>query len=268
MRKTFAGPSGVVDRVLVVTLAYATLVNATGVILVGVIAGVLPVLVLELIFTSLFAALAYGCWQRKQWAHLGAGILSLVSVGVLSIAPSAPGVISILQNPVFNGNENFALFFPYYVALATAILYGFFGFYVDRKPQRLIGQISKSSVLTFVALGTLIGGLLVGAFAANTESHLLTSAGGSADVTIVLGASSSSNSNFYSPSNFTAKVGQTVTFVNRDSAIHTVTSTTGISSGDMASGATFSFTFTHLGTYQYYCKIHPWMKGFIIVTSG
>jgi len=268
MGNAASGLSTTVSRVLVVAVAYAALVNAYGVIVVGVIAGVLPVLVLELAFTLLFAALGYGCWRKKHWAYLGAGILSLASIGVLSAAPAAPGVVSILQNPTLSGNENFALFFPYYVALATAILYGFYGFYASRRPQLISGQVARASVLTFVALGVLIGGLVVGGFAATTESHLLASAGGPADVTIALGASSSSNPNFYSPPNFAATVGQTVTWVNRDSAIHTVTSTTGLfSSEDMASGATFSFTFTRAGTFQYYCTIHPWMKGTIVVTG-
>jgi plastocyanin len=269
MGEASSGLSKAVNRVLVVTVAFAALVNAYGVIVVGVIAGVLPVLVLELTFTLLFAVLGYGCWRRKRWAYLGVSILSLTSVGVLSEAPGAPGLVSILQNPALSGNENFVVFFPYYVALATAILYSSYGFYVSRRTQLFPGQVGKSSVLTFVALGVLIGGLVVGGFAATTESHLLASAGGPADVTIVLGASSSSNPSFYSPSNFTAKVGQTVTWVNRDSAAHTVTSTTGLfSSGDMASGATFSFTFTKVGILQYYCTIHPWMKGTIVVTGG
>jgi plastocyanin len=269
MGETSSGLSKAVNRVLVVTVAYAVLVNAYGLIVVGVIESVLPVLVLELIFTLLFAVLGFECWRRKPWAYLGAGILSLASVGVLSAAPAAPGIVSILQNPAPSGNENFAVFFPYYVALATAILYGFYGFYASGRPQLLPGQISRSSVLTFVSLGVLIGGLVVGGFAATTESHLLASAGVPADVTIVLGASSTSNPNFYSPSNFTAKVGQTVTWSNRDSAIHTVTSTTGLfGSGDLAGGGTYSFTFTQPGIFHYYCTIHPWMKGTIVVTGG
>ena len=269
MGEVSSGPSKAVNRVLVVTLAYAALVNAYGVIVVGLIAGVLPVLVLELVFTLLFAVLGFECWRRKSWAYLGVGILSLTSVGVLSAAPAAPGVVSILQNPALSGNENFAVFFPYYVALATAILYGLYGFYASRRPQLLPGHVGRSSILTFVALGVLIGGLVVGGFAATTESHLLASAGGPADITIVLGASSSSNPNFYSPSNFTARVGQTVTWLNRDSAIHTVTSTNGLfGSGDLASGGTYSFTFAQPGIFHYYCTIHPWMKGTIVITGS
>lgn len=37
-------------------------------------------------------------------------------------------------------------------------------------------------------------------------------------------------------------------------------------SGGVAHGSTFSFTFTVAGNYSYYCSIHPWMKGTIIVS--
>ena len=56
---------------------------------------------------------------------------------------------------------------------------------------------------------------------------------------------------------------------------HTVTSgnpTTGpdgyFDSGVMLGGDSYSKTFTSYGTYDYFCKIHPWMKGTIIVEAG
>ncbi len=65
------------------------------------------------------------------------------------------------------------------------------------------------------------------------------------------------------------KAGTTVTWVNKDTVTHTVT-TNGTSLFDhtLSIGDTYSFKFTQVGTYQYYCTIHPFMKGTIIVTSG
>ena len=262
--------SSAVSRVLAIALAYAAFVNATGVVLVGLIAGVLPVLGITLSFTILFAIISYACWRQNIWAYLGAGIVSLASAAALSFQPPpTPGIVYILQYPSLRGNESFELFFPYYVALTVAILYGFYGFYSARRQQLIPRQISFPNVVTFVALGAVIGGLLVGGFAANTESNLLTSAGGHADVAIVLGSSDQTNPNFYSPTNFTAMVGQTVTWVNRDSATHTVTSTTGLFvSGNIPPGGSYSFTFTQAGMFQYICTIHPWMKGTIVVTDS
>jgi plastocyanin len=77
----------------------------------------------------------------------------------------------------------------------------------------------------------------------------------------------------YAPDKVTLVIGvnNTVTWTNNDSAHHTVTSVSGngsISSGDMAPGATFTYTFTTPGTYQYLCVYHSWMTGTITVVKG
>jgi len=60
----------------------------------------------------------------------------------------------------------------------------------------------------------------------------------------------------------TISVGTTITWTNKDNTAHTVTSGTPNSpdgtfnSGNMNSGATFSYKFTAAGTYKYYCVIH------------
>jgi len=61
-------------------------------------------------------------------------------------------------------------------------------------------------------------------------------------------------------------VGATVTWTNNDSAAHTVTADDGsFDSGSLATGATFSFTFTKAGTFTYHCAIHPKMIATIVV---
>ena len=68
----------------------------------------------------------------------------------------------------------------------------------------------------------------------------------------------------------TVEAGTTVTWTNKDSAPHTVTSADGISTsanttslfdGSLNSGATFSYTFTKAGTYYYVCSIHKSQAG-------
>ena len=39
-------------------------------------------------------------------------------------------------------------------------------------------------------------------------------------------------------------------------------------SGNMAPGATWRYTFTKPGTYQFFCVVHPFMKGVVIVKEG
>jgi len=73
--------------------------------------------------------------------------------------------------------------------------------------------------------------------------------------------------------------GDSVSWENADSAAHTVTS--GISpvlegdgfdgnfdSGLFGPGSSFKQTFSDEGTYPYFCLIHPWMTGFVVVESA
>src|SRR6267143_1557565 len=70
--------------------------------------------------------------------------------------------------------------------------------------------------------------------------------------------------------------GQTVTWYNDDSATHTVTSgrpsdsqtATIFDSGLIEPAGQFSFTFQKNGTYNYFCRIHPWMTGVILVGNA
>jgi plastocyanin len=73
----------------------------------------------------------------------------------------------------------------------------------------------------------------------------------------------------FGPSTLTVKVGTIVTWKNNDGITHTVTSNDGtsFSSGNLASGASFSFTTTTTGTFAYHCTIHPGMVGSLVVTQ-
>ncbi len=70
----------------------------------------------------------------------------------------------------------------------------------------------------------------------------------------------------FSPAEVTVAKGTTVTWTNKDSVGHTITSSS-FDSGTISSGGKFSFTFAQAGTYDYYCAIHPSMKGKITVTG-
>ncbi|WP_405804388.1 cupredoxin family copper-binding protein [Streptomyces sp. NBC_00210] len=74
----------------------------------------------------------------------------------------------------------------------------------------------------------------------------------------------------YAQPKLTVTVGQTVKWVNEDSAPHTVTITSGpekFDSGNLDKGESWSFTFTKAGTYSYYCAVHPDMKAQITVVD-
>lgn len=71
----------------------------------------------------------------------------------------------------------------------------------------------------------------------------------------------------FAPKSLTINVGDTVEWVNMDSAAHTVDSTDGgpLDSGNMAEGATYSFTFNNAGDFAYRCDIHTSMTGSVTV---
>lgn len=75
----------------------------------------------------------------------------------------------------------------------------------------------------------------------------------------------------FTPAALTVAVGDTVTWVNDDDALHTVSVTDGpetFQSDLMEAGQTFSYTFTSPGTYNYLCDVHPDMVGSVIVTGA
>ncbi|MBA4718777.1 MAG: protease inhibitor Kazal-type [Nitrosopumilus sp.] len=76
----------------------------------------------------------------------------------------------------------------------------------------------------------------------------------------------------FSPADITINAGDTVHWMNVDTAAHTVT---GGSPADGPSGvfdsslvmaaATYEFTFDEAGGYDYFCMVHPWMLGSVTV---
>ena len=69
----------------------------------------------------------------------------------------------------------------------------------------------------------------------------------------------------FEPAQLTVKVGQTVTWTNRDDIPHTVVCAGKFRSKTMDTDGTFSFTFTAPGDYKYFCSLHPHMTGVVKV---
>ena len=76
----------------------------------------------------------------------------------------------------------------------------------------------------------------------------------------------------YTPSTATIAAGGTVTFTNTDTAPHTSTSGSAANGPDgvfdtslIMMNASFDVTLADAGTYTYFCMVHPWMEGTIIV---
>jgi plastocyanin len=70
----------------------------------------------------------------------------------------------------------------------------------------------------------------------------------------------------FTPKEITVAPGTTITWVNHDDVPHTVVSTNQkFRSKAMDTDDQFSITFTDVGTYSYFCSVHPVMIGKIIV---
>jgi plastocyanin len=70
----------------------------------------------------------------------------------------------------------------------------------------------------------------------------------------------------FRPTTVTIHVGENVHFTNNTSLDHTVTSPDDtFDSKNIASGASWTFTPTSVGTFSYACSYHPLMKGTIVV---
>jgi amicyanin len=75
----------------------------------------------------------------------------------------------------------------------------------------------------------------------------------------------------FSPAVIKVKVGDTVTWTNKDSVHHTVTASTSSSDAPnsplFGQGETYKFTFTTAGTYTLHCTPHPYMHQIVEVTN-
>ena len=91
---------------------------------------------------------------------------------------------------------------------------------------------------------------------------------------------------WYDPPVLTIHENDTVTWLNSDREVHTITSGKGVDRGEFAQGKMegkpdgyfdsgplkprepWSFTFDKSGTFYYFCTIHPWMDGAVVVSQG
>lgn len=68
----------------------------------------------------------------------------------------------------------------------------------------------------------------------------------------------------FNPGVINIKKGDTVSWINKDTAPHVVESSAFVSD-TLSTGQSFSYIFNEAGTFDYICTLHPSMKGQIIV---
>jgi plastocyanin len=145
----------------------------------------------------------------------------------------------------------------------------------------LLGQLyvahaqgNETTAMTGGNATSMTGNMTGGNATSMTGSNATSTSGGSS-VSIVPGSSSPSNGKFFDPDPINVSTGATVTWTNDDTTLHTVTSGSpegGGASGSefdssyLAAGKTFQHTFASAGTFDYYCTLHPFMVGKVIVS--
>jgi plastocyanin len=105
---------------------------------------------------------------------------------------------------------------------------------------------------------------------------ILTASGFEARVNIVTNSSSSNGGAYFDPSSLNIYYGTNITWSNNDSVIHSVVSgvpgseNSGINfnSGYIEPGDTFQRTVNSAGIFDYYCKLHPFMTGYALVSAN
>jgi plastocyanin len=86
------------------------------------------------------------------------------------------------------------------------------------------------------------------------------------EVTIPQDAWKTSSTTPYQPLRIQVEEGTEVTWTNEDSVVHTVTDVNNtFDSNIIAAGESWSYTFDSEGMYNYYCTMHPWMRGIVDV---
>ena len=128
-------------------------------------------------------------------------------------------------------------------------------------------MVTLSSLVVLFAVASMVA-ITPGAFAMD-HMKTVTNAPGSS----VPGCEETADGCFI-PSTVTIPIGGTITWENNDTAAHTSTggsATDGPSgvfdSSLIMAGSSFSHTFDEAGTFDYFCMVHPWMNGTVIVEA-
>lgn len=138
-------------------------------------------------------------------------------------------------------------------------------------PRRLILALGTAAVLIVTACG---GGGAASAPAvppaseAPAASESAAAAGACAPSSEAGTVAAGMKDRAFDPATITAKVGDVVAWTNNDSVGHTATMTDDATctTPNLGSGVSGAIQFTAAGSYAFFCKVHPDMKGTVEVS--
>ncbi len=135
----------------------------------------------------------------------------------------------------------------------------------------MLKQITTIVVIAVIIFVTIAISFYNYSFDENVEETDLTIKGDVIMPTKVSRPGCEENDRCYIPSVIVIEKGKQITWVNEDSAFHSITSgyygtpTELFDSGHLDPFESYTLTFDETGTYDYFCTLHPWMKGQVIV---
>ena len=219
-----------------------------------------PIAASILVFMALFFVSAYLGLKGKLWTS----VLSAV-VSILFLVVFGSFLVPSLANPA---DAAFSLAISAIPALVLVAIFSILSIIHAKsgplQKRYLATPNSAGGLLTIGIIGFVVGGLIVGAIGGSVILRNIPAI--RADITIVPNAPSMAMA--FTPQNFTVSVGGTVTWVDKDTTGHTVTSNvTGLFGSPLLSvSETWSHTFSQAGIYYYHCTPHPQMWGVIVVS--
>jgi len=131
-----------------------------------------------------------------------------------------------------------------------------------------MNMVLLSSLVVLFAIASMVA-IAPGAFAMHHEATVTNALGSSTP-----GCEETADGCFI-PSTATVEVGAIVTWENSDTAAHTASGGTpadGLTgpwdSSLIMAGGSYSYTADTAGTFDYFCMVHPWMEGSVIVEDA
>jgi plastocyanin len=127
----------------------------------------------------------------------------------------------------------------------------------------------RGLLLGLAVVGIVVAAAIAGIFALRLQPPLAGSSVAPDTVIMPVGVGANTGLSF-TPQTVTVVIGvnSSLTFINKDSVVHTVTATDkSFNSGDIQPGQSYTYNFTSPGTFTYYCVYHSWMKGTVKVVS-
>ncbi len=211
------------------------------------------------------------------WAHFGAAHLATspgqTVMDLLNVDDYVKLHTVLIENMVGTGVTDITELPPALQELAAIFEAHFVAAHLDTSPMESVADITRDPD-AYVKLHTALFANMAAPLLAWSDKYARGTpetctevpAEGSAPPAAAADKTVDIKNNLF-PANIDVGVGSKVTWVNQDTAPHTVSSMHGgqLKSGNFGKGESYSYTFNSAGSFMYVCDVHPDMKGTVTV---